>query len=73
MRMQNTKTGDVLEMTPPGSLGESVLKLNGVVIEHLLFSDETDTVTLGNGRMFRAPSPEFTAYFISLLEKPRNA
>lgn len=68
MTLKNKFTGSVLELPPPNEMGESFIKLNGIVIERLLFSDnDGGSVTLGNGREFRGGSPEFNHYVIGLL------
>lgn len=68
MKMMNKINGDILELAPPGALGQSELKLNGVVIESALFSDENGgSVTLGDGRMFAAGA-EFATYAVGLLK-----
>ena len=69
MRLQNNLTGDVLEMPPPNALGQAVIKINGIVVERVLFSDENGgRATLGDGRTFDA-GQEFSRYVVGLLEK----
>lgn len=71
VRLKNEITGEVLELPPPNALGQSSIILNGVAIESVLYSDENGgTVTLGDGRMFRAGS-EFSSHVISLLGGPQ--
>jgi hypothetical protein len=72
MKMQNTITGDVLELPPPDSLGQASILLNGHVFETALFSDACGgTVTLGDGRMFKA-GDEFANYLVGLIRPRRN-
>jgi hypothetical protein len=67
VRLKNEVTGDVLEVPPPNSLGESVIILNGLTVEHVLYSDENGgSVTLGNGEMFR-PGGGFADYLVEKL------
>lgn len=69
MRFRNERTGDVLEVPPPNEIGESVVLLNGAVIERVLYSDVGDgSVTLGDGRVFAA-GEEFAAYIVSLAAR----
>lgn len=72
MKMRNEITGDVLEMPPPNSIGEAVVLLNGRIIERVLYSDATNSVTVGDGRMFAA-GQEFAKYLVSVLANPPGA
>ena len=72
--MQNKNTGSILELPPPDSLGASCIKIDGKVVELVLYSDENGgIVTLGSGRMFAA-GVDFSSYVLSLIadapEKP---
>lgn len=55
MTLRNKLTGDVLEVPPPDEFGVSVVRFNGRVVERCIYSDETDTVTLSDGRSFTSP------------------
>lgn len=66
MKMKNEITGQVLEVPPPDELGHSVILLDGKVIESVLYSDESNSVTLGNGIVFRSPGG-FAKYVVELL------
>lgn len=67
MRLQNNITGDILECPPPDELGASVVRLNGRVIERVLYSDlDGGSVTLGDGRIFK-DDQEFAAYIVARL------
>lgn len=52
MKFRNDRTGDIMEIPPPNKLGESVVKFNGRVVEHVLYSDTDNSATLGDGRKF---------------------
>ena len=52
MKLKNELTGDTLELPPPNELGESCVLFNGKVVASVLYSDETNSVTLGDGRIF---------------------
>ncbi len=65
MKLRNNKTGDVLEVPPPDSLGASVINFNGRIVEHVLYSDDgSGSATIGDGRTFTIK--QWTEY---LLEK----
>jgi hypothetical protein len=49
---RNDLTGDVLDVPPPNYLGEGVVRLNGVVVERVLYSDESESVTMEDGKQF---------------------
>lgn len=66
MRLRNEVTGDILEVPPPDELGTSVVRFNGRVVETVLYSDVTNTATLGDGRVFGA-SGEFADYLVEQL------
>lgn len=66
MRLRNEITGDVLEVPPPNQMGESVVLLNGQVIERVLYCDETMSVTLGDGRKF-SRGGDFANYLVEYL------
>jgi len=69
MRMMNRYTGDILELPPPNKLGESVIVLNGKVVEHVLYSDVNGgSITLGDGTMFEPGSDAFIAHVTKLPE-----
>ncbi len=71
-RMDNSLTGDTMELPSPDELGHSVLLFNGQVIEHVLFSDVTNTATIGSGEVFK-PGLEFAQYVIRRLEEESKA
>lgn len=52
MRFKNEITGDIMEVPPPDRLGASVVLFNGKVVEHVLYSDQDNSATLGDGQKF---------------------
>jgi hypothetical protein len=66
VKLQNSRTGDVLELPPPDAIGSSVVILNGAVVEHALYSDEDGSVTLGSGRKFLC-TDDWVAYILERL------
>ena len=64
MKLRNERTGDVLSVPPPGPLGDSVVLLNGEVVERVLYGD--DSITLGNGIMFKT-GEGFAKYIVEKL------
>lgn len=66
MKFKNQITGDVLEVPRPNRLGQSVILLNGAVIEQVLYSDVDNSVTLGDGRQFSA-GKDFASYLLTKL------
>ena len=70
MRLKNNLTGDVLSVPPPGPLGDSVVLLNGQVVERVLYSDNGDgLITLGNGMTFPR-GDGFPEYLVGRLYEP---
>lgn len=65
MKLLNAQTGDVLEVPPPDSLGISVVRFNGRVVERVLYSDVTGSATTEDGRTF-TPS-EWSAYIVQRI------
>ena len=61
-RFRNEITGDVLELPPPNILGQGVVKLNGTIVERVLYSDESMMITLQNGSMLTAE--EWSKYIV---------
>jgi hypothetical protein len=76
MKMKNLITGDVMELPPPGDRGQSVVLLNGKVVEYVLYSDENGgSITLGDGRALK-PGDEFAEYLVARwlsYKKPGNS
>ena len=53
MKLQNTQTGDILEIPRPDEIGQSVVLLNGNIVARVLYSDDNGgSVTMEDGRMF---------------------
>lgn len=67
MKLIHNLTGETLELPAPDFLGASVVLFNGRVVERILYSDVSNSVTLANGRRFPA-GPVFASYLISQLE-----
>ncbi len=67
MKLKNNLTGDILEVPPPDSLGSSVVKFNGRIVEQCLYSDANGgTITTGEGKVF-ASHEDWTEYLIDRL------
>jgi len=63
--------GDVLELPPPNQMGESVVVLNGEILDRVLYSDlDGGSVTTGDGKKFRA-GDEFSQYLVGILAARR--
>jgi hypothetical protein len=53
LTLKNKVTGAVLELPHPDAFGQSTVRVNGKIVEHVLYSDENgEVITLGDGRTF---------------------
>lgn len=64
MKLFNRNTGDVLEVPPPDSLGQSVVRLNGRIVEHAFYGEQS--ITNGEGKVF-PNGDEWAAYLVGRL------
>jgi hypothetical protein len=68
MTLRNNITGDVLEVPPPNQTGDSVVKLNGEIIERVRYSDDPKYIATQSGLMFTR-GDEWAAHLVRVLRE----